>query len=91
MQFEWDKSSMNINENVIVFFKDKAKNIGVTYQTLINLYLKDFVTKNRDLEVGDLLILGFYHLYTAQTPLEALYRHYLVLLYKKHIKKNNAF
>ena len=91
MQFEWDKSSMNINENVIVFFKDKAKNIGVTYQTLINLYLKDFVTKNRDLEVGDLLILGFYHLYTAQTPLEALYGHYLVLLYKKHIKKNNAF
>lgn len=42
--------TIKLDENVIVYFKDKAEHTGIPYQTLINLYLKDCVANNRNLE-----------------------------------------
>ena len=39
-------------ERVIIYFKSKAENAGIPYQTLINLYLKDCVANNRNLEIS---------------------------------------
>lgn len=44
--------TINLDENVIHYFKDKAMNIGIPYQTLINLYLRDCVNNNRNLELS---------------------------------------
>jgi predicted DNA binding CopG/RHH family protein len=43
--------TINLDENVIIYFKGKAAQTGIPYQTLINLYLKDCVTNNRNLEL----------------------------------------
>lgn len=43
--------TINLDENIIIYFKGKAKSTGIPYQTLINLYLKDCVVNNRNLEV----------------------------------------
>lgn len=43
--------TINLDENVIIYFKKKAAQTGIPYQTLINLYLKDCVTNNRNLEL----------------------------------------
>ena len=43
--------TINLDENVIIYFKRKADQTGIPYQTLINLYLKDCVTNNRNLEL----------------------------------------
>ena len=43
--------TINLDENIIVYFKDKAENTGIPYQTLINLYLRDCVTNKRNLEL----------------------------------------
>ena len=43
--------TINLDENVIIYFKGKADQTGIPYQTLINLYLKDCVTNNRNLEL----------------------------------------
>ena len=43
--------TINLVENVIDYFKNKAESIGVPYQTLINLYLKDCVVNNQNLEL----------------------------------------
>lgn len=43
--------TINLGENVIIYFKGKAAQTGIPYQTLINLYLKDCVTNNRNLEL----------------------------------------
>ena len=43
--------TINLDENVIIYFKEKADQTGIPYQTLINLYLKDCVTNNRNLEL----------------------------------------
>ncbi len=42
----------DVDEEVILFFKNKAENTGIPYQTLINLYLKDCVKNNRQLELS---------------------------------------
>ncbi|MBO1870600.1 BrnA antitoxin family protein [Lachnoanaerobaculum sp. Marseille-Q4761] len=44
--------TINLDENIIVYFKEKAESTGIPYQTLINLYLKDCVTNNRNLEIS---------------------------------------
>ena len=44
--------TINLDEEVILFFKSKAENTGIPYQTLINLYLKDCVKNNRQLELS---------------------------------------
>ena len=43
--------TINLDENVIIYFKDKADKTGIPYQTLINLYLKDCVINNRNLKL----------------------------------------
>ena len=43
--------TINLDENVIIYFKGKAAQTGIPYQTIINLYLKDCVTNNRNLEL----------------------------------------
>lgn len=44
--------TINLDESVIHYFKDKAMNTGIPYQTLINLYLRDCVNNNRNLELS---------------------------------------
>ncbi len=40
--------TININENIIEYFKNQAKNTGIPYQTLINLYLTDCVNNEKE-------------------------------------------
>lgn len=44
--------TINIDENTIDFFKAKAADSGIPYQTLINLYLSDCATQNRQLTIS---------------------------------------
>lgn len=44
--------TINLDENIIIYFKEKAESTGIPYQTLINLYLKDCVNNNRNLEIS---------------------------------------
>lgn len=37
--------TINIDSNTIDYFKEQAEVVGIPYQTLINLYLKDCVAK----------------------------------------------
>ena len=41
--------TINIDEDVIRHFKAESSNIGIPYQTLINMYLKDCVANKRHL------------------------------------------
>lgn len=41
--------TINIDSNTIDYFKEQAEVVGIPYQTLINLYLKDCVANNRHL------------------------------------------
>lgn len=43
--------TINLDEDVIAYFKGKAESTGIPYQTLINLYLRDCASKNRSLEL----------------------------------------
>ena len=42
--------TINLDEDIIVYFKGEAENTVIPYQTLINLYLRDCVTNKRSLE-----------------------------------------
>lgn len=44
--------TINLDENVIVYFKKQSDSVGIPYQTLINLYLRDCVANNRRLEMN---------------------------------------
>lgn len=44
--------TINIDSSTIDFFKNLAVNTGIPYQTLINLYLADCVTQNRQLNIS---------------------------------------
>ncbi len=44
--------TMNVDEEVIVYFKKQASKAGIPYQTLINLYLADCVKNRRKLSMG---------------------------------------
>ena len=44
--------TINLDEKVLLFLTNKAQNTGIPYQTLINLYLKDCVKNNRQLELS---------------------------------------
>ena len=39
--------TINIDSSTIDFFKSQAADIGIPYQTLINLYLTDCAKKNK--------------------------------------------
>ncbi len=41
--------TININENIIEYFKNQSKETGIPYQTLINLYLSDCVKNKKKL------------------------------------------
>lgn len=41
--------TINLDENIVSYFKEEANNVGVPYQILINMYLKDCMTNNRHL------------------------------------------
>ena len=43
--------SMRHSEDVLDYFKDMAKEAGVPYQSLINLYLRDCVMKHRKVRI----------------------------------------
>lgn len=45
------KVTINLNENVIVYFKEQANATGIPYQTLINLYLTDCANKKKKPEM----------------------------------------
>ena len=42
--------TMRLSSDVITYFKAMAEEAGVPYQSLINLYLRDCLAKNRKLE-----------------------------------------
>lgn len=43
--------SMRLSEDVVDYFKDMARDSGVPYQSLINLYLRDCVTQHRKVHI----------------------------------------
>lgn len=43
--------TINIDGETIDYFKAKAEQSGIPYQTLINLYLSDCVRQKRELQV----------------------------------------
>ena len=42
--------TIRIDEETISYFKDMAEAKGIPYQSLINLYLRDCASQNRQLE-----------------------------------------
>ena len=44
--------TMNLNINVIDYFKNMANGTGIPYQTLINMYLEDCVAENKKINVS---------------------------------------
>jgi predicted DNA binding CopG/RHH family protein len=44
--------TMRLSSDVITYFKAMAEEAGVPYQSLINLYLRDCLAKNRKLEIN---------------------------------------
>lgn len=44
--------TINIDSNTIDYFKEQAEVVGIPYQTLINLYLKDCVANNHHLSLS---------------------------------------
>ena len=43
--------TMNIDVSTVEYFKEESAEYGIPYQTLINLYLKDCVDKNKKLNI----------------------------------------
>lgn len=43
--------TMRLSEDVVVYFKGMAEEVGVPYQSLINLYLRDCLAQNRRLRI----------------------------------------
>lgn len=44
--------TINLDENVVTYFKTESKDSGIPYQVLINLYLKDCIANNRHLDLN---------------------------------------
>ncbi len=44
--------TIRMSEEVVAYFKAMAEETGIPYQSLINLYLRDCVAKNRKLDVN---------------------------------------
>jgi len=43
--------SMRLSEDVVTYFKSMAREAGVPYQSLINLYLRDCVMRHRKVQI----------------------------------------
>ena len=44
--------TMRLSDDVIGYFKTMANDAGVSYQSLINLYLRDCVTQHRKVQIA---------------------------------------
>ena len=44
--------TINIDSDTIDYFKSQAESSGIPYQTLINLYLSDCATKEKQLQTS---------------------------------------
>ena len=44
--------TINVSTDVIAYFKEMSKSIGIPYQTLINMYLSDCVANNRRINIS---------------------------------------
>ena len=63
IQFEWDENKNHINQNkhnisfeeaktvFFDYFKAQSEQVGIPYQTLINLYLRDCASNKRQIHV----------------------------------------
>ena len=49
---EKQQITINLDSEVVAYFKVQASNSGIPYQTLINLYLSDCVANKRELQVS---------------------------------------
>lgn len=52
VQKEKKQITINLNSDVVEYFKQQAERSGIPYQTLINLYLIDCVDKKRELQLS---------------------------------------
>lgn len=43
--------TMRLSDEVVTYFKGMAEESGIPYQSLINLYLKDCVTNQRQIQI----------------------------------------
>ena len=44
--------TINLDSEIITYFKLQSTNSGIPYQTLINLYLSDCVNQKRELQIS---------------------------------------
>lgn len=44
--------TMRLSEDVVQYFKTMAAEVGVAYQSLINLYLRDCLANNRKVQIN---------------------------------------
>lgn len=44
--------TINLDADVIDYFKNQSENCGISYQTLINLYLSDCVASKKELQIS---------------------------------------
>lgn len=49
---EKQQITINLDRDVIDYFKTQSGNSGIPYQTLINLYLSDCVAQKRELQLS---------------------------------------
>ena len=49
---EKQQVTINLDCDVVNYFKEQAGMSGIPYQTLINLYLSDCVSKKRELQLS---------------------------------------
>ena len=52
VQKEKKQITINLNTDVVEYFKRQAEFSGIPYQTLINLYLTDCVVNKRELQLS---------------------------------------
>lgn len=43
--------TINLDENIVLYFKNKSNDTGIPYQNLINLYLRDCVNNKRNIKI----------------------------------------
>lgn len=44
--------TIRLSTNIVDYFREEAKETGIPYQTLINLYLTDCVKENRKIDIS---------------------------------------
>ena len=48
---EKQQLTINLDSDIIEYFKTQSLSSGIPYQTLINLYLSDYVAQKRELQM----------------------------------------